>query len=291
MAEKRIITCAVTGNIHTRQQNPNLPVTPVEIARAALDAEKAGAAIIHIHVRDLVSELGSMDIELYREVVGRIRDSGSKVILNLTTGEGGRFIPMDDEPRKAGPGTTLCAPELRVSHIKELKPEICTLDFNTMNNGKNVVINTPRNVKIMAEIIKDSGTRPELEIFDSGDLNMAKDFLESGIIEEPAMFQFVLGTKYGAAANFETLAFLVSQLPRERIWAAFGIGRFAFPVFAMAYLLGGHLRLGMEDTVYVSKGELATSNAQLVEKGVKILESLGGSPASVDEARALLSKK
>lgn len=288
MDKKTILSCAVTGNITTRAQHPDLPVTPAEIAKAAVDANKAGAAIVHAHVRDLETQEGSMDIALYKEVVDRVRDAGSNVIMNLTTGEGGRFIPSEDEPRVSAPGTTLCRPELRVAHVAALKPEICTLDFNTMNSGPRVVINTPRNLEIMANVINEAGTKPEIEIFDSGDLNLAKHFIEQGILKSPSMFQLVLGVRWGAAPNYATLAYLVSQLPENCEWAAFGIGRFAFPVIAMSYLLGGHVRIGMEDTVHISKGELARDNAQLVEKGVGIIESLGGSIATPDEARAIL---
>ena len=288
MNDKTILSCAVTGNITSPTQNPNQPVTPAEIAQAAIDANKAGAAIIHIHVRDLETTEGSMDICLYKEVVDRIGESGSDLIVNLTTGEGGRFIPTDDDPRVAAPGSTLCRPELRVAHVKELKPEICTLDFNTMNSGTRTVINTPRNVEVMANVINKSGTRPEIEIFDSGDLNMAKDFIKRGVLKEPAMFQMVLGVPWGAAANYETLAYLVSQLPADCIWGAFGIGRSAFPMLALSYIMGGHVRVGMEDSVYIEKGELVKSNAQLVEKGVGIIESLGGTIATPTEARAIL---
>ena len=288
MNDKTILSCAVTGNITSPAQNPNQPVTPAEIAQAAIDANKAGAAIIHIHVRDLETTEGSMDIGLYKEVVDRIGESGSDLIINLTTGEGGRFIPTDDNPRVAAPGSTLCRPELRVAHVKELKPEICTLDFNTMNSGTRTVINTPRNVEVMANVINEVGTRPEIEIFDSGDLNMAKDFIKRGVLKKPAMFQMVLGVPWGAAANYETLVYLVSQLPADCIWGAFGIGRSAFPMLALSYIMGGHVRVGMEDSVYIEKGELVENNAQLVKKGVGIIESLGGTIATPTEARAIL---
>lgn len=288
MNDKTILSCAVTGNITSPTQNPNQPVTPAEIAQAAIDANKAGAAIIHIHVRDLETTEGSMDIGLYKEVVDRIGESGSDLIINLTTGEGGRFIPTDDNPRVAAPGSTLCRPELRVAHVKELKPEICTLDFNTMNSGTRTVINTPRNVEVMANVINEVGTRPEIEIFDSGDLNMAKDFIKRGVLKEPAMFQMVLGVPWGAAANYETLVYLASQLPADCIWGAFGIGRSAFPMLALSYIMGGHVRVGMEDSVYIEKGELVKNNAQLVKKGVGIIESLGGTIATPTEARAIL---
>ena len=288
MNDKTILSCAVTGNITSPEQNPNQPVSPSEIAQAAIDANKAGAAIIHIHVRNLKTAEGSMDIELYKEVVDRIGSSGADLIINLTTGEGGRFIPNDDDPRVAAPGSTLCHPELRVAHVKELKPEICTLDFNTMNSGTRTVINTPRNLEIMANIINEVGTRPEIEIFDSGDLNMAKDFIKRGLLKEPTMFQMVLGVPWGAAANYQTLAYLVSQLPKKCIWGAFGIGRSAFPMLALSYLMGGHVRVGMEDSVYIKRGELVKSNAQLVEKGVGIIGSLGGAIATPTEARTIL---
>ena len=288
MEKKTIVSCAVTGNITTREQNPNLPVTPEEIANAAVDAWKEGAGIVHVHVRDKETQLGSMDINLYKEVIDRIRDSGSDVIINLTTGEGGRFIPSEDEPRVAGPGTTLCHPKLRVEHVNQLKPEICTLDFNTMVNGNRVVINTPPNIEIMANAINKAGTKPELEIFDSGDLNMANDFIERGILKSPALFQLVLGIRWGAAPDFDTLAYLVKRLPKDCEWAGFGVGRFAFRTLAMAFLLGGHVRIGMEDVVHIRKGELCRNNAQLVEKAVGIVESLGGEIATPDEARRIL---
>ena len=288
MEKKTIVSCAVTGNITTREQNPNLPVTPEEIANAAVGAWKEGAGIVHVHVRDKETQLGSMDINLYKEVIDRIRDSGSDVIINLTTGEGGRFIPSEDEPRVAGPGTTLCHPKLRVEHVNQLKPEICTLDFNTMVNGNRVVINTPPNIEIMANAINKAGTKPELEIFDSGDLNMANDFIDRGILKSPALFQLVLGIRWGAAPDFDTLAYLVKRLPKDCEWAGFGVGRFAFRTLAMAFLLGGHVRIGMEDVVHIRKGELCRNNAQLVEKAVGIVESLGGEIATPDEARSIL---
>ncbi len=286
--KKTIITCAVTGNIHTREQNPNVPVTPAEIAAAVVQAERAGAAIAHIHVRDPNTGRGSMDIGLYKEVIERVHDAGSNIIMNLTTGEGGRFIPSHDDPRKPAAGTTLCAPELRVAHVVALKPEICTLDFNTMNSGPNVVINTPRNLEIMARQIQSVQTIPEIEIFDTGDLNMAIDFYEKGILTKPLMFQLVLGVRFGASADPQTLVYLASRLPAGSEWAAFGVGRHAFPILAVSYALGGHVRTGMEDTLYISKGELVKNNGQLVEKAADIVQKLGGEPATPAEARQLL---
>jgi uncharacterized protein (DUF849 family) len=264
-------------------------VTPAEIASAALDAAKAGAAIVHLHVRDPATGRGSMALPLYEEVTARIRERNRDVILNLTTGEGGRFVPSEDEPRIAGPGTTLARPELRVAHVERLKPDLCSLDFDTMWSGQAAVINPPRNVQIMAERIYAAGVWPEIEIFDSGDLHMARHFLEQGILKGPLLVQFVLGVRYGAVANPETLLFLVSQLPPGTLWGAFGIGRHEFTMLAQAWLLGGHVRVGMEDNLHIRQGELCRDNAELVEKAVNIVELLGGSVATPAEARALLA--
>lgn len=288
MSRKTILTCAVTGNQTTRQQHPRLPITPEEIARAAIDAGKAGAAIAHIHARDVTTERGTMDLEVFREIVARIRDAGSDILINLSTGEGGRFIPSIDDPKIAAPGTTLTTPERRVAHVEALRPEICTLDFNTMYSGTSVVINTPRNLEIMAQRIYAAGVLPEIEIFDGGDLQLTKHFLERGLLRAPIMFQIVLGVRYGAVANPETLFYMASQLPRDAIWAAFGIGRHEFTMLAQAFLLGGHVRVGLEDNVYFSKGVLARDNAQLVEKAVTIVENLGGAIATAAETRAML---
>jgi len=288
MAQKTILTCAVTGNITTRDQHPGLPVTPEEIARATIEAGKAGAAVAHIHARDPSTGRGTMEIAYFREIVSRIRDSGSDIILNLSTGEGGRFVPGEEDPKVFGPGTTLTRPERRVAHVEELKPEICTLDLNTMWSGTAVVINTPKNLEVMANRIYASGVLPEIEIFDSGDLQLALHFLEKRILKAPLMFQLVLGVRWGSAANSDTLFYLQSQLPRDAIWAAFGIGKAEFPMLAQSFLLGGHVRVGLEDNVYIRAGELARDNAELVEKGVDIVEKLGGSIATSKEARQML---
>jgi uncharacterized protein (DUF849 family) len=288
MSGKTIISCAVTGNIVTRAQHPRLPVTPAEIAEAATSAAKAGAAIAHIHVREPETGKPSMRVNLYREVVDRIRSSGIDVIINLTTGEGGRFTPSELDPKVAAEGTTLTTPERRIAHVVELKPEICSLDFNTMNSGPNVVINTPRNVRKMAELIVAAGVLPELEVFDSGDIHMAKDMIEGGVIPGPHLFQIVTGVKYGAASTPEALVYLKSILPPNCRWSAFGLGRMEYPMLAQAYLLGGNVRVGFEDNIYLRKGELARDNAELVDKAVKILEALGGEPATPAEARVML---
>jgi uncharacterized protein (DUF849 family) len=288
MADKTIITCAVTGNITRPEQHPDLPITPEQIARAAIDAAKAGAAIAHIHVRDPQTGAPSMALEHYREVVERIRASDIDLIVNLTTGPGGRFMPSDDDPRVAAPGSTLVRPERRVEHIVALRPEICSLDLNTMWFGNAVVINTPRNVTIMAGAIREAGVKPELEVFDSGDIQLARQLLENGVLPRPPLFQVVLGIKNGFPATPETLLYARSLLPADAQWAAMGTGRMEFPIVAQACLLGGHVRVGLEDNLYLSKGVLAPSNAALVERAVTIVELLGRSVATPAEARQIL---
>ena len=288
MQRTTILTCAVTGNQTMREQNPALPVTPSEIARSAVDAAKAGAAIVHLHARDPATGRGTMRAELFDEIVARIRDTGCDVILNLSTGEGGRFIPSESNPQVAAPGSTLMLPELRVSHVERLRPEVCTLDFNTMYSGSSVVINTPRNLEVMARLVQAAGVVPEIEIFDSGDLQLALSFVERGILHAPLMWQIVLGVRYGAMADPQTMMYFASRLPAYAQWTAFGIGKMAFPMLAQSYLLGGHVRIGMEDTVYLDRGVLTPGNAALVEKGIGIVESLGGRIATVVEARAML---
>lgn len=290
MPEPTILSCAVTGNITTVAQTPHLPVTPEQIARASLDAAGAGASIVHIHVREPDGR-PSMSLAYYREVVERIRAADTDVIINLTTGPGQRFIPSEADPAVAAPGTTLMRPERRVEHILALRPEICSLDFNTMYSGDSVVINTPGNIAVMAEAIRSAGTRPEIEVFDSGDLQLANHFIREGLIDAPALFQIVLGVRYGAIATPETLIYLRSLLPPGSHWAAFGVGRWEFPMLAQTWLLGGHVRVGLEDNIYLEKGVLAQSNAVLVQKAVRILRALGGRPATAGEAREILGLK
>lgn len=288
MSEKTIISCAVTGNQVRPEQTPHLPVTPRQIADAALEARDAGAAIVHIHVRDPETARPSMEIAHYREVVDRIRNAGSDLLVNLTTGEGGRLVPSEDEPRIAAEGTTLVHPLRRVAHVVELKPDICSLDFNTMNSMGQVVVNTPDNVRKMARAIVEAGVKPEIEVFDSGDIHLANDLLAEGVIPGRPFFQIVSGVKYGCSADVETMAYMRSLLPREAIWSGFGIGRHSYPMLAATKLLGGQVRVGMEDNIYLRRGELARSNADLVARAVDLLELLGHEPASPAEARTML---
>ena len=289
MQSRVMITCAVTGNQTTPEMTPHLPVTPQEIAEACLGAAAAGAAVVHIHVRDPKTGRPSMENDHYRDVVDRIRTRNREVILNLTTGPGGRFAPDKDDPKLAGPGTTLTKPENRVAHIALLKPDICTLDLNTMNSGKEVVINTPPNVRRMAAVIREARVRPEIELFDSGDISLCGDLISDGTLEGPILCSIVMGVKYGFQPSPETVLYARGMLPPGAVWTAFGTGRMAFPMVAQSYLAGGHVRVGLEDAIYLEKGVLAPSNAAMVEKARGIVESLGGQIATAREARALLS--
>lgn len=288
MNGKTFLTCAVTGNLTKPEQTPHLPITPEQIADECLAAAEAGAAAVHIHVRDPASGKPSMEVELYRDVVNRIRARNAALIINLTTGPGGRFVPSDDNPRVAAPGSTLVAPLVRVEHIRLLKPDVCSLDLNTMNSGPDVVINTPRNVRIMAAAMREAGVKPELEIFDSGDVHLARDLIADGTLSGPGLWTFVTGVKYGFNASPETLMYARQLLPPGAQWSAFGIGRHAFPMVAQSWLLGGHVRVGMEDNIYLEKGVLAKSNAELVAKARDIVRALGGELMNPLEARALM---
>ena len=283
-----ILSCAVTGSFTRPEHNDTLPVTPAEIAADCIAAARAGAAICHIHVRDPVSASPSMNLDYYEDVVKRIRASDTDLIMNLTTGPGGRYVPDDANPAIAAPETSLTTPAVRTEHIVRLKPEICTLDLNTMWFGGGAMINSPRNLREMAGRIYAAGVKPEFEVFDSGDIQLAHDLMREGTLREPALFQIVTGVQYGFAPGAETMMYAKSLLPAGCEWAAFGASRWAFPMLAQAFLLGGHCRIGMEDAVYLEKGVKCKGNKELVEKAVAIIQSLGGRVATVTEAREIL---
>lgn len=287
MSRKIVITCAVTGSADTTTKNAAVPVTPEAIALSALDAAKAGASIVHIHVRDLKTTKASMELSLYEEVVRRIREKNDDVVINLTTGSGGRFSPGVDDPQKGGPGTTLATPEARVRHVEALKPEICTLDVATLNFGETVFINTPAHLRVMADRAKAAGVKPEIEVFDLGHIELAKRLIADGHIAEPPMFQLCLGIPWGAPATPETMASMRDRLPANAVWSAFGISRTEFEMAIVAASLGGHVRVGLEDNLYVSRGKLAPSNAALVDKAVTLLELLDYTVAKPAEARQI----
>jgi hypothetical protein len=270
---------------------PYLPITPKQIADSCLDAAQAGAAVVHIHVRHPDTGKPSMELDHYSEVMHLIKAQNKELIINLTTGPGGRFIPSEDDPKVFAAGTTLCHPLKRVEHVAKLKPDICSLDLNTMNSGADVVINTPSNVRKMAQVIREAGVMPELEIFDTGDLNLAKDLIKEGVLDGPGLYTFVMGVKYGLNTDPATLLYMRDQLPQGAKWAAFGIAKAEFPIVAQSWLYGGHIRVGMEDNIYLERGVLCESNAQLVSRANRIIKDLGGELATSNEAREILGLK
>jgi uncharacterized protein (DUF849 family) len=229
-----------------------------------------------------------MELELYREVANRIRDADVDVILNLTTGPGARFSPSLADPGKASADSQMCSPEKRVEHVLELKPDICSLDVATMNRKNHVFLNSPDHLNVMADYIRKANVKPEIEVFDTGHILNAKKMIDDGLIAEPPFFQFCLGVDYGAPATVETILLMKSMLPKDAVWSAFGISRFQFPIVAAAVLLGGNVRVGLEDNLYLERGVLAPSNAALVEKAGQIIHHLGGSVATAAEARERL---
>jgi len=281
-----IITCAVTGAGDTVGKHPAIPITPRQIADACIEAANAGAAIVHVHVRDPETGRGSRDPALYREVVEHVRGSGVDVVINLTAGMGGDLQVRPDRPTEPGPESDLVGPLERLVHVEELLPEICTLDCGTLNfgDGDMIYVSTPEFLRAGARRIQELGVRPELEIFDSGHLWFCNQMLREGLLDAPPLFQICLGIPWGAPADTTTMKAMVDHLPDGANWSGFGIGRGQFPMAAQAVLLGGNVRVGLEDNLYLEKGVHA-SNGRLVEKAVRLIELLGARVCSPDEAR------
>ncbi len=288
MGRDVIISCALTGAADTVGKHPAIPVTPEQIATAAIEAAKAGAAIVHIHVRDPATGKASRELAHYRETVERIRASSVDVIINLTTGPGATFFPSEDNPAVGGPGTTLSRPQERVRHIQELRPEICTLDIATLSMSERTFINTPSHLRVMAKLIREANVLPELEVFDTGHIRLARRLIEEGALATPPMLQLCLGIPYGAPATPEAMIMMRDMLPQPCVWAAFGISMHQFPMVAQAVILGGHVRVGLEDNLYLERGVFAPNNAALVERAATIITSLGDRPATPAKARDIL---
>ena len=289
MARPVIVSCAITGGSDTKHMNPAVPVTPEEIASEIIAAHAAGAAIAHVHVRDPKTAKASMDPALYKEVVDRVRDAGCPILLNLTSGPGGILVVEPDEPHNFRKGSALSSAEERVQHIVENRPEMCTLDVTTMNYSNMAVTNTMAMLDKMAGLIQEVGVKIEMEVFDTGQLWQGADMCARGVITDPQpLFQLCLGIPWGGRPSMETMQLMRDQLPSNAVWASFGISRFEFPMVASAVVLGGHVRVGMEDNLYLSRGVLTPGNRPLVERAVQIIETIGEYPASVDEARDLL---
>ena len=289
MNREVFITCAVTGSGDTAGKSPHVPRSPKQIAESAIEAAKAGAAVVHCHVRDPETGAPSRRNDLYREVTERIRDAEVDVVLNLTAGMGGDMIfGGTEQPLPLNPnGTDMVGATERVSHVAECLPEICTLDCGTMNFslGDYVMTNTPSMLRAMARKMTDLGVRPEIEAFDTGHLWFAKQLVEEGVIEDPVLIQLCMGIPWGAPDDLNTFMAMVNNVPANWTFSAFSIGRNAMAYPAAAVLAGGNVRVGLEDNLYVGKGQLAT-NAQLVDKAVNIIESMGArviGPAEVRE--------
>ncbi|MEU4175486.1 3-keto-5-aminohexanoate cleavage protein [Streptomyces sp. NPDC026589] len=284
-----IITCALTGAGDTVGRSPHVPVTPEQIAASAVEAAGAGAAVVHIHVREPETGAPSRDPRLYREVVERIRETGTDVVINLTAGMGGDLVIDPEAPLRQLPGTDLVSGLERLPHVEELLPDICTLDCGSLNfgDGSNLYVSTPDMLRTGAKRIQELGVRPELEIFDTGQLWFAKQLLAEGLLDDPTVFQLCMGIPWGAPADPGVLQAMVNMLPPGAQWASFALGRMQMPWAAQSILLGGHVRVGLEDNLYLGRGVKAT-NGQLVEHAVRITESLGSRVATPDEARAKL---
>jgi len=287
-----IITCALTGAGDTVDKHPAIPVTPTQIAAAAVEAAKAGATVVHCHVRDPKTGKGSRDPALYREVMARIRDSGVDVIVNLTAGMGGDLeIGGGETPLDFGPATDLVGPLARLVHVEELLPDICTLDCGTLNfgDGDTIYVSTPAALRAGAKRITELGVKAELEIFDTGHLWFANQMIKEGLLHDP-LFQLCLGIPWGAPADTTTMKAMVDNLPAGANWAAFGIGRMQMPMAAQAVLLGGHVRVGLEDNLWLDKG-VPASNGSLVERVIKLIGCMGARPMTPAQGRVKMGLK
>ncbi|MGI9464746.1 MAG: 3-keto-5-aminohexanoate cleavage protein, partial [Aestuariivirgaceae bacterium] len=284
-----VVTCAVTGAGDTTGKHAGVPVTPKQVADAAIEAAKAGAAVAHCHVRDPETGKGSRDPELFKEVVDRIRSADTDVVINLTAGMGGDWVPDENNPAMPGPGTDMIGPAERLAHVEMLKPEICSLDCGTLNfgNGNEIYISTPPYLREMARLVQSWGVKPELEVFDLGHIRFAKQMVAEGLVDEPPMFQICLGIPWGADQTVDTMKVMKDELPAGASWASFGISRMQMPMAAAATALGGNVRVGLEDNIYLDRGVLAT-NGQLVERVVEIIERMGARAVTPAEARTKL---
>ena len=282
-----IVSCAVTGAGDNVGKHPSIPITPEQIADACIEAARAGAAIAHIHVRDPATGAPSHDRALYREVMERVRAADTDVVMNITAGGGGDWFPAEDDPAQPGPGTHLQGPAERHAPVAETLPEICTLDCGSYNFANNVYVNTAPWLRQQAGLIQQSGVKPEIECFDLGHVRLARQLIAEGLIDDDPLFQLCLGIPWAAEADTRTMAALCDKLPANAHWAAFGVGRMQMPMAAQAVLLGGNVRVGLEDNIYLDKGVFA-SNGQLVERAVSITEQLGSRVATPAEAREQL---
>lgn len=294
MKRKVILTCAVTGDGPIHPRYPDYPVTPAQIAAACLEAAGAGASVVHIHGRDPRTGLGNRSPEIFAEIVQRVRERNQDVVINLTTGMGATFVPDPEEEGRAHPTTDVANARDRVRHVQDNRPELCTLDVTTMNLEGGIAgapdcifMNTPGTLNRMATLIRDCGTKPEIEVFNPGDILLARRMIDQGLIDPAPLFQICLGVKWSAPADARTLIYMRDLLPPGAVWSAFGISRWQMEIVALSTILGGHCRVGLEDNIYLERGVFAT-NGQLVERAGRIIADLGCAVATPAEARAML---
>ncbi len=294
MKRKVILTCAVTGENRYNRKHPAFPVTPEQIANAAIEAQEAGATAVHLHVRNPQTGDGSRDPALFKQLADQVRAKGLRAILNITCGGGGLYIPDPDNDAVAGPGTDVGTVENRTRHIRENLPEVCSLDVTTQNQMDGdleyVYLHSQGTLRKMAATFKEIGVKPELEVFAPGDVLFANQLVAEGLVAPPPFYQMVLGTRWGLPADVETILYLRRLLPPGALWAAFGIGAMQMPMVAQSVVLGGHARVGLEDNLYLDRGVFAT-NGQLVERAVRIIRDVGCEVATPDEARDMLQLK
>ncbi|MFT6305823.1 MAG: hypothetical protein ACJA0Z_000985 [Halioglobus sp.] len=285
------ITCAVTGSGGSQDKSPHVPRSPEQIANSAIDAAKAGAAIVHCHVRDPETGAPRRDVALYREVTERIRDADIDVVLNLTAGMGGDMVFGSVEaPLPVAAGTDMAGATERIAHIRECLPEICTLDCGTMNfaEADYVMTNTPGMLRAMGKMMTELGVKPEIEAFDTGHLWFAKQLVTEDILEADALVQLCMGVPWGAPDDLNTFMAMVNNVPSDWNWSAFGLGRNEMPYVAASVLAGGNVRVGLEDNLMLARGQFAT-NAQLVERAVNIIENMGASVMNAADVREKLN--
>lgn len=293
-ANKTILTCAVTGDGPLNPKFPNYPISPAQIAAASLEAAQAGASIVHIHARDPETGMGSRSPDLFKEIVSRIREKNADIVINLSAGMGGSFIPDPDNESIALPSSDVAPAHERLIHVRDCRPEICTLDVTTLNMEGGIAdapdcvyMNTPKTLRKMAQGIRELAVRPEMEVFNPGDIRLARQLITEGLIDNPPMMQLCLGIRWGAPADVKTLIYMRELLPENAIWSAFGISRDQMPIVAASAVLGGNCRVGLEDNIYLERGVFAT-NGKLVDRARSIIENIGKSVATPGEAREIL---
>lgn len=291
---KIILTCAVVGENEYNRSHPNFPVTPDQIADAALEASEAGASVVHLHVRNPETGSGSRDPHLFLDMATRVRDRGVKAVMNVTCGGGATYVPDPDNEARGGQGTDMALAEERVQHIEMIRPEMCSIDVTTQNQmdgtKEYIYMNSAPTLRKMARRFQELDVKPEIEVFAPGDILLANKMLEDGYFNQPPIYQIVTGTRWGLPSTPETLIYMRNLLPEGAHWAAFGIGRMQLPMVAQAALLGGNVRVGLEDNLYLKRGVFAT-NGQLVERARTIIEAMGMEVATPDETREMLALK